>query len=329
MSPTRTLKFTGLLALISVGLVIGWGRVYRRPSIKSSELSSHAQEGLPTVTLCQVLAKPELYDRKVIRLRAIVAVHDSDRSLYDPSCITMEPMVGVTPEASLQYDPAKSISREFYDLVRPESGGTSGGAMMVMVGRFEGPNLTKDGRTSRFQHQFVLMSIEEAEPLSPDEHLESPSNAQETRAQVSREQALEVASLEARKTYDSLQDFNLVACETARMWLIIYDGGGPEYVVSKTSGTILSAKKLPRIIETEDHVVALISEQDAINIAKREAEPVLGDAIDRYAVYACPLAKRWVVSFEYREVPGELLPNSRSPFYVIDRRGGKVIYKEG
>ncbi len=146
---------------------------------------------------------------------------------------------------------------------------------------------------------------------------------------ISKERAVEIAEKDALQTYDSLEGFNIVACETARVWVIIYDGGGPEYVISKESGNILGAKKIPQGPDKEDNTKQPITEQEAIDIAKREAVTLFGDDIRRYDVFACQLAKAWVVSFEYREVPGELLPNSRSPLYVIDKRAGKVIYKEG
>lgn len=159
--------------------------------------------------------------------------------------------------------------------------------------------------------------------------IENAPSPQEIRTKVSKEQAVEVAKKDALQTYDSLEGFSIVSCETARVWIIIYDGGGPEYVISKESGVILGAKKIPQGPDKEDSTIRPITEQEAIEIAKREAATLFGDDIGRYDVFACQLAKAWVVSFEYREVPGELLPNSRSPLYVIDKRAGKVIYKEG
>lgn len=152
---------------------------------------------------------------------------------------------------------------------------------------------------------------------------------QEIKTKITKEQAVEVAKKEALRTYDSLEGFNFVACDTARVWIVIYDGGGPEYVISKESGTILAAKKIPQGPDNKDNTIRPITEQEAINIAKGEAATLFGNAIDRYDVFACQLAKAWVISFEYREVPGELLPNSRSPLFVIDKRAGNVIYKEG
>lgn len=167
----------------------------------------------------------------------------------------------------------------------------------------------------------------EAKPTQVES--ENAPRPQEIKTKTSKEQAVEVAKKRALQTYDSLEGFNVVACETTRAWVIIYDGGGPEYVISKESAIILGAKKFPQGPDKEDNTLRPITEQEAIDIAKREAAAIFGEDITRYDVFACQLAKAWVVSFEYREVPGELLPNSRSPLYVIDKRAGKVIYKEG
>jgi hypothetical protein len=126
-----------------------------------------ANQEIPTLTLCQLLASPEKYDLKVIRIRSTLLVNDGDRSLYDQSCVTMEPMVGVLSDPSLHYNASEGIQEEFYDLLDPTNEIKQAGARVTMVGRFEGPNFPKDGRQSRFQHQFIVMRIEKAESEKP------------------------------------------------------------------------------------------------------------------------------------------------------------------
>jgi hypothetical protein len=125
-----------------------------------------AQSEIMTVSLCELLANPAAYDLRVIRVPAILVANDG-ASLYDPACITMEPMVAVEPDVSLLHEPSEGIQKQFFDLVQPHNE-TKGSARMVMIGRFEGPNFVKDGRKSRFQHQFILMRIEAAELLTLD-----------------------------------------------------------------------------------------------------------------------------------------------------------------
>lgn len=162
--------------------------------------------------------------------------------------------------------------------------------------------------------------------------IEKSPSPQDTKTKITKERAVEIAKEDAQQTYDSLEAFNIVTCETARVWLIIFDGGGPEYVISKESGIVLGRKKIPQGPDVNHQAASsshMITEQEAIEIAKRQIYADYGETMDEYNVFACELAKAWSVGFEYREVPGELLPHSRSPFYVIDKKTGRVIYREG
>jgi hypothetical protein len=121
---------------------------------------------VPTVAFCDLLANPTAYDMKLIRLQAVLVVNHDYRALYDPSCITKEPMVGVEPDSSLLDESSDAVPEKLYELVvRPESEIKEGSARVVMVGRFEGPNFRKDGRISRFQHRFIVIRLEKAEAV--------------------------------------------------------------------------------------------------------------------------------------------------------------------
>jgi hypothetical protein len=80
----------------------------------------------------------------------------------------MEPMVGVEADPSLWYESGGGVEKKFYDLMSPQNETKEARARMVMVDRFEGSNSSRDGRTSKFQHQLVLMRLEKAEPVTPD-----------------------------------------------------------------------------------------------------------------------------------------------------------------
>jgi len=122
---------------------------------------------VPTVLFCDLLSNPKAYDMKVIRAQAVLVVNHDYRALYDPSCITKEPMVGVEPDSSLHYEPSDAVPEKLFELVtRPETEIKEGSARVVMVGKFEGPNFRKDGRISRFQHHFIVMRVEKAEPVT-------------------------------------------------------------------------------------------------------------------------------------------------------------------
>src|SRR2546422_9483761 len=103
--------------------------------------------------------------------------------------------------------------------------------------------------------------------------IENAPNPQESKTKITKEQAVAIARGEALRTHNSLEGFKVVGCETARVWVIIYDGGGPEYVISKESGNILGAKNIPQGAEAdkEDGAIRIMTEHEASDGAKREA----------------------------------------------------------
>jgi hypothetical protein len=160
-----------VIALLALGIVTGVVWLVRGFSqagkLKEHQSSTAAMSEVSTVAFCDLLANPTAYDMKVIRVQAVLVVNHDYRALYDPSCITKEPMVSVEPDSSLHYEPSDAVPEKLYELVvRPESEIKEGSARVVMVGRFEGPNFRKDGRISRFQHRFIVMRLEKAEPVT-------------------------------------------------------------------------------------------------------------------------------------------------------------------
>lgn len=182
-------------------------------------------------------------------------------------------------------------------------------------------------------------------PLAPE--IEIRKNTKErigqqtsNQPQISKEEAIAIAEEDAAKNYQSLEPFKVVGCERARLWVVIYDSGGPEYYIDKNSGAILSVWKWPRDLKTsaeysESSSNKGISKTEAIEIAKKHFTDFLvsyGDAkehVNEYDAVACELANAWRVFFEYRAAPGQslaTLPNSNPPNYIIDKGTGRIIY---
>ncbi len=63
---------------------------------------------------------------------------------------------------------------------------------------------------------------------------------------ITREEAVAIANKEVVKAYGSLDRFKVVACEQEIFWRIIYDGGGPEFVLDKVSGKIIRSQEVPQ-----------------------------------------------------------------------------------
>jgi len=156
--------------------------------------------------------------------------------------------------------------------------------------------------------------------------------------QIGREEAVAIANEDAAKSYRSLDSFMVVACELARLWVIIYDGGGPEYFIDKESGAVLFVQRLPQGLDANDvsgEPSGGISETEAIEISRRNFADFLAsygndrEQVGQYDAVACGLAKAYRVFFEYRMKPGDSLatmPNTNPPSYVIDKRTGRIIY---
>jgi hypothetical protein len=156
---------------------------------------------------------------------------------------------------------------------------------------------------------------------------------------ISKEAAIAIANEDALKDYKSLAAFKIVACEQSIFWRVIYDGGGPEYVIDKTSGTIIKKQIVPQgSIVTQstngaDSRARTISQDEAIAAARRDVQETYDDKIDldQLVVITCELSNVWRVIFDYRLKPGEKLqdlPHESFPKYVIDKKTGKILNRQ-
>lgn len=159
---------------------------------------------------------------------------------------------------------------------------------------------------------------------------------------ISKEEAVAIANKDAAKTRPSLEAFDIVACERARLWVIIYDGGGFEYVLDKDSGKILGVNEAPQKLGGTGAASSgvgngtAISKAEAVEIAEEHFRKFLAsvndpvvEQINDYDPVACGLTQAWRVFFDYRTKPGETIttmPHAHPPNYVIDKRTGKIIF---
>jgi hypothetical protein len=153
---------------------------------------------------------------------------------------------------------------------------------------------------------------------------------------ISEREAVAIAERDATRIYGPLGAFKVIACEQVIFWRIIFDNGGPEYVIDKSSGSLLSVQKIPQSGDRVGKLVPQenpITRQEAIAIARQEALKVYKDpsALNDFVVLACEQSEVWRVLFDYRLRPGEdlkSLPNARFPSYVIDKTTGAVLYRD-
>lgn len=155
---------------------------------------------------------------------------------------------------------------------------------------------------------------------------------------ITKEAAVDIANEELLKDYQSPSAFNVVVCEQSLFWRVIYDGGGPEYVIDKTSGRIIRKQKLPQgpleVLNSGSlNLRDTITEQEAIRIAREEAFESYGDKVDlnQFDDVACEQSQVWRVILDYRLQPGEEVKdvaNGSLPKYVIDKKSGRILFKE-
>ncbi len=178
---------------------------------------------------------------------------------------------------------------------------------------------------------------------SPSRMGRSGSHISETRQAASiqgitKEKAIAIAKRHALRRYKSVERFKVVACELTIFWRIIFDGGGPEYVIDKKSGVIRRVQTIPEAwvghSEESSRVSPELSREEAIEIAKRDTiESIPGTDMDHFTISACELQKVWrvFVEFKLHFEPGAkdpILPHSSAPNYVIDKKTGKVLFQQ-
>ncbi len=157
---------TVLLLLCATALVVA-GDAQRRhkPVVKPSSK-------VPTVSFCELISRPELYDKKIVRTEAISAIGMESQVLYDPQCSTEERRVWVTHDAAWE-KADKKLQAAYLALLFDENNnriprGRSGRAKAVLTGRFEASNKNGYGHLNQYRFQFAIMGIEKVERVPED-----------------------------------------------------------------------------------------------------------------------------------------------------------------
>jgi hypothetical protein len=149
--------------------------------------------------------------------------------------------------------------------------------------------------------------------------------------------AVLIANDDARRRFTPLSRFRIIPCEQFRFWRIIYDGGGPEYVIDKLSGRIIRKQAIPQAPVGKSRKVTPLAntslrKEQAIKIAKADAESKYGskgEDVSRFGVIACEQNKVWRIIFDLKKQSSSLpLSNASYPKYVIDKKTGEIIYRE-
>lgn len=114
-----------------------------------------------TVTFCDLVANPELYNGKIIRTQATAVTTFEVAFLYDLPC---------NREGAWTYfeatndESSKAIEVLLGEFVR----GKARRAKMTISGRFDGPSKEGYGHLNSFRFRFLIMNVEKGEPVPPD-----------------------------------------------------------------------------------------------------------------------------------------------------------------
>jgi hypothetical protein len=154
---------------------------------------------------------------------------------------------------------------------------------------------------------------------------------------MSSDKAIGIANEAALKSFPSLKEFKPVACEQQIFWRVIYDGGGPEFLVDKISGKIIWSQTIPQgpnPSRPESKTTSRITRANAVDITKEDLKRSMRNLdLDFYVVHACELDHAWRVIVEpkltiepNKQYPA--IPNGITLDYVIDKSSGEILFKQ-
>lgn len=145
---------------------------------------------------------------------------------------------------------------------------------------------------------------------------------------ITREEATRVAKAAASKRF-RLKKYDITACEGNNIWTVFFelrdphsDGRGPEYVISKVDGEILTTTLAPHGFKSSRNVGAkFIDRAQAIEISERN----LGEAgsLTGLSLGVCELTRVWVIAY----FPETISIKGGGISYVIDKRSGRIVSK--
>jgi hypothetical protein len=132
-----SLWLSAALLTFIIGVAGAWLWFHQSHGQKANTLGSTpiaSESGLPELSFCQIVAKPEEYEGKVIRLRGIYSFGIHGATIGDRSCLSAEtqPWVSLTPA---MWDEVTRAMENAYGMKN-----VSGALDMMAVGRFERHN---------------------------------------------------------------------------------------------------------------------------------------------------------------------------------------------
>jgi hypothetical protein len=159
MMLTRIILFL-LLLLITSGFTL----INRKGAMGQSVDSSTSSKKMPTVYFCDLVAHPELYENKIVRVRASYFANFESNLLYDLECNSKENHVWFM----LDCDTDESC-KAMRDILNKNLEGDPFSGMrveLVIVGQLKRPKSDhRQGMQNGFRLEFAVTRIEQAIPI--------------------------------------------------------------------------------------------------------------------------------------------------------------------
>ena len=152
---------------------------------------------------------------------------------------------------------------------------------------------------------------------------------------ISENEILSIADKALNQRNEEMRPKRIVLCETVLFWQVLYEELGIEYGINKQGGQLVGTTIIP-LPQISKSTSKTLSESEALNLAQAETESYLislgaADEIGSFHAVACELRYSWRVYYVDNDTwnarDWSNLPNSNPPNYLIDKIGGKFLFR--
>jgi hypothetical protein len=134
----------------------------KNPQLEWPPALSAAVEKAPTVSLCELVSKPDTFDKHVVRTSALFAKNLENEFLHDSSC--GDNYVWVEFDPAYQYSD-DALKKKFEQIACLRKSRCDGKALVTVVGRFDGIKDGPYGHLDGYTLRFSIIRLEQVEKV--------------------------------------------------------------------------------------------------------------------------------------------------------------------
>lgn len=131
------------------------------------EVKAQDKPNVPTVDFCELVKNHQMYDKKIIRIKAIYKSDYGGSSIYDYKCGSGDALMDAWYEKSKIYKTKKKVNKKYNEILNAESENNSSKAYVTVIGRFNDWNGFGHGHFGWSRFQFAVMAFESVESVAP------------------------------------------------------------------------------------------------------------------------------------------------------------------